>query len=420
MPNDLLIKNVRPMGGAPCDVQIRNGTIERIGPGLAPAPEKSEKSANPESGIADSDTPNTEIPNMEIIEGGNALLIPSLVDGHMHLDKTLLGLPWVPHQAGPTTFDRIESEKTLLRTMTLSVEDQAAKLIRLAIAKGTARIRSHVDIDPELGLSRLEALLAVREKFAGAIDMQLVSCPQQGVLRRPGTVELLEDALRAGADLIGGIDPAGLDEDAAGQLNALFAIAERRGVGLDVHLHDPGELGVHQIGLIAERTRAHGLAGKVAISHAYCLGSLAEPRIGRAVETLAECGISIMTTGAAHSPVPPLQRLHDGGVTVFSGSDGVRDAWTPFGNADMLERAMLVALRYNFRTDEGLGLAFNTATRGGARALSLAGYGLEAGCAGDLVLLECETVPEAIVTRPVRKWVVKGGRVVAREGEALV
>ena len=393
MQNELLIKNVRPMGGPSTEVLIRNGFFHRIGPTLA--------LSNPEG---------------ETIDGKGCLIFPGFVDGHMHLDKTFLGLPWVSHQAGPTTFDRIESEKKLRKGMIISVEDQAAKLIRLAIGNGTTHIRTHVDIDPDLGLSRLEAMVAVRETCKDWVSIQLVAFPQSGVMRCPGTAELLEEAVKAGADFIGGIDPAGLDRDAVGQLETIFGIAERHRVGLDIHLHDRGELGVQQIGLIAERTRRHGLVGKVAISHAYCLGMVEDVQVGRAVDQIVESGISIMTTGAAHSPVPPVQRLVDAGVPVFSGSDGVRDAWTPFGKADMLERAMLIALRYNSRTDDGLRLAFDITTQGGALALGINRYGLEVGCTADLVLLEAENVPEAVVNRPPRKLVVKGGRVVARDG----
>ncbi|MCZ6626758.1 MAG: amidohydrolase family protein [SAR324 cluster bacterium] len=415
MPYDLLIKNVRPMGGNTTDVLIQDGLFHQIGPGLAP-----------------------DKPDSESIDGNGCLLIPGLVDGHMHLDKTFLGLPWVSHQAGPTTFDRIESEKVVRRKMRISVKEQAGNLIRLAISKGTTQIRTHVDVDPEIELSHMEALLAAREEFKDSISIQLVAFPQSGVIRCPGTTELLEEAVKAGADLIGGIDPAGIDQDAVGQLDAIFSIAARHGVGVDIHLHDRGELGVHQIGLIAERTQSHGLKGRVAISHAYCLGMVEDSQIGRAIELLVENGISIMTTGAAHSPVPPVERLHDAGVLVFSGSDGIRDAWTPFGNADMLEKAMLVALRFNFRTDEGLELAFQIATQDGAQALGLegywykkdnageldslgsTGYGTTVGCSGDAVLVDAENIQEAIVNRPPRKLVVKAGRIVARDGVVLI
>jgi cytosine/adenosine deaminase-related metal-dependent hydrolase len=292
--------------------------------------------------------------------------------------------------------------------------------MRLAISKGTTHIRSHVDVDAEIGLSRLHEVMAAREALKEAVSVQLVAFPQSGVMRSPGTAALLEEAVRQGAELIGGVDPAGIDQDPKGQLDALFAIAERTGAGIDLHLHDPGELGVHQVRLIAERTRALGLGGKVVISHAYGLGTLDYVRMGEMAELLRECGIAIMTTGYSHTPVPPVQRLHDAGVTVFSGSDGVRDPWTPFGNADQLERAMLIAQRFDFRTDAGLELAFHLSTFGAAEALGIAPYGLEEGCPGDAVLVEAENVPDAVVSRPPRALVIKAGRIVARDGKALL
>jgi len=397
MPNDLLIQNVRPMGGPAADVLIRNGLIDRIGPDLT-----------------------ATVAGIETIEGDNCLLIPGFVEGHIHLDKTLLGLPWASRLESPSIREKIDNEKILRRGMQVSVEEQAGKLIRLGISQGTSHIRSHVDIDPDLGLSHLEGVMAAREHCKDAVSIQLVAFPQSGVMRLPGTAELIEEAVKAGADLVGGIDPAGIDGDAVGQLNATFAIAERHGVGLDIHLHDPGVLGLYQIGLIAERTRAHGFAGKVAISHAHCLGMIDDAQVGHAVELLAESGISVMTIGAAYRPSLPLKALRDAGVLTFSGSDDVRDAWQPFGNADMLERAMLVAYQCAFTTDEGLELTFAMATRGGARAMGLEGYGLEAGCAADMVLLDGETLAEIVVARPPRKVVVKSGRVVARDGELVV
>ena len=191
MAQDLLIKNIRPMGGQTADVLIRNGLIDQVGPTMTPPQEA-----------------------IETIQGEGCLLIPGLVDGHMHLDKTFLGLPWIPHQAGPTTFDRIEAEKAMRSTIPRSVEDQAGKLIRLAISKGTTHIRTHVDIDPEIGLSNLEAVMAARDTFKDVVSIQNVAFPQSGVLRCPGTAELLEEAVKAGADLIGWIDPDGLDQDA--------------------------------------------------------------------------------------------------------------------------------------------------------------------------------------------------------------
>jgi len=105
---------------------------------------------------------------------------------------------------------------------------------------------------------------------------------------------------------------------------------------------------------------------------------------------------------------------------VFSGSDAIRDAWTPFGNADMLERAMILAWRNGFRTDLLLHLTLDTVTRAGAAVLGLERYGLDVGCRASFVVVPGETLAEAVVARPIRTWVVSGGRVVARDGDCVL
>jgi cytosine/adenosine deaminase-related metal-dependent hydrolase len=252
------------------------------------------------------------------------------------------------------------------------------------------------------------------------VSIQVVAFPQSGVVSRPGTAELLEQAVKDGAELIGGVDPSGIDGDAAGQLDVVFGIAGRHGAGVDIHLHDGGEEGAEQIRLIAERTRALGLAGKVAVSHAFCLGMVDERRLATLLDLLREQRIAIMTTAPGDRPSPPVRRLREAGVTVGAGSDGVRDAWTPFGNADMLERAMLVAYRNGYRADPLLHDALDIATRANARVLGLEGYGLEVGCRADLVVVPGETLGEVVAMRPTRALVVSGGRVVARDGRCVV
>ncbi|WP_153305251.1 amidohydrolase family protein, partial [Variovorax soli] len=107
------------------------------------------------------------------------------------------------------------------------------------------------------------------------------------------------------------------------------------------------------------------------------------------------------------------------GVVLAGGNDGIRDTWSPYGKPDMLERAMLIGLRYNLRRDDELALALDCVTEAGARACGFAGYGLAPGCRADLVLVDAQTVAHAVVERPVRRLVVSGGRVVARQGSLL-
>ena len=165
------------------------------------------------------------------------------------------------------------------------------------------------------------------------------------------------------------MDPAGIDNDIDGHLDAIFAIASRHGVGLDIHLHDGGALGAFELRQIAARARALGLEGRLAVSHAFCLGELDDADFGRTAEALAEAGVAIMTTGPGPVPMPPVKRLKTYGVRVFCGSDNIRDAWSPFGNGDMLERAGIVCDRQNFRSDADLEEAFALTTDAPAAVL---------------------------------------------------
>ena len=392
----LLLRNVRPMGGAPVDVRVEDGVIAEFATNIA----------------ADAAT--------AIEDGMGHLLVPGFVDAHMHLDKTFWGLPWRDHQAGPLTIDRIENERRLRREFDHSTEEQAIKLMRQAITKGTTHIRSHVDIDTEIGLANLEGLMAARERMKDHLTLQLVAFPQSGLLVKPGTEELMEEALKAGADIVGGIDPSVIDRDPVGHIDGIFALAERHGVGLDIHLHEIGTLGGFAIELIADRTRALGLQGSVTISHAYCLGTLDQPYLEKLTGLLIDDKISIMSHTPGYLPFPPIKQLCEAGVVFCSGSDNIRDTWYPFGNADMLERAMLISFRSNFRRDSDVCLALDMTTSGGAAVMGADGYGLDVGHRADFVVVPGENLAEAVINRAPRTLVVKGGAVVARDGVCLI
>ena len=161
------------------------------------------------------------------------------------------------------------------------------------------------------------------------------------------------------------------------------------------------------------------MAGHVTVSHAFCLGMPDPSLVDPVVAALAEAGIAVMTTAPASRPVPSVRQLTKAGVVVCAGSDGIRDTWGPYGNADMLERAMFIGLRNNLRRDDELAMALEVVTTGGAEALGLQGYGLVPGCGGDVVLVESETIAEAVAQRPGSRTVVKRGRVVADAGAVV-
>lgn len=395
---DLLIRGAR-LWGAPktADIAVRDGRIAAIGVDLPAAP------------------------GAEVVDGRGCLVIPGLVDAHAHIDKTLWGTPWHPHQAGPSLMDKILNERQILGALGLRPEIQSARLLRRLIACGTTHVRTHVDVGPDVGLAHLHGVQAMREKYRDWIDIDMVAFPQTGVMIRPGTLDLLEQAVRDGAEVIGGLDPVGVDHDPKGQLDGIFDIAGRHGCGVDIHLHDRGDLGAVTIEMIAERTRALGLAGKVAISHAFCLGGVEPARLDALMALLLDNDIAIMTHApAGPTPFPPIRLLHERGVRLFTGSDGIRDTWSPLNNGDMLERAFMLAYRSGFRDDPGIELALHMATHGGAQLMGVKHYGLTLGSVADLVLVEAETAAEAVAYHPARRLVLKRGRVVARDGRSLL
>ena len=350
------------------------------------------------------------------IDGGGLLMLPGLVEAHTHLDKNLIGMPWYRNEIGPRRIDRIEADRREKKRLGIDPKRQSARQIRQTLALGVTAIRSHVDVDTEIGTANIAGVLETRAALGDVANVQIVAFPQSGMLVRPGTLALMEEALRIGADVVGGIDPASIDRDPRAHLDAIFDLADRFGKPIDIHLHEPGELGAFCLELLIERTRSLGLQGRVLVSHAYCLGMLERAVHDALVGALAEAGIAVMTAGPPGRPAPSVKLLHGAGVTVCGGSDGPRGTWEPYGTGDMLQRATMIGQRNGFTRDEDLELALQTCTTLGAKAIGLADYGLAPGCLADLVLVDAETVAEAVAAPPVRKLVMKRGRVVARDG----
>jgi cytosine deaminase len=360
--------------------------------------------------------PGTAARAGERIDLAGKLVAPAFVDGHIHLDKTHWGAPRLAHVEGSSVRERIAAERVQRHRVALPIEAGASALVRALIANGTTRARSHVDIDNDVGLANLEAVLRVREAFSEWIDIQLVAFPQSGVVTEKGAPDLLAAALEAGADLIGGLDPAGFDGDVNGQLDIVFGLAERFGKGVDIHLHDGGETGAAELRDIAERAIAAGMQGRVAVSHAFALGSIAPSLFEATADRLARAEVAIMTSCPPSAPVPPVKALRARGVTVFAGSDNIRDCWSPFGDGDMLRRAAIIAERHEMFTDRELEDAFALATGEADRALGDPRRGLHAGALADLVALEAASIADAVVERPPRSLVIRAGRIAAERG----
>jgi cytosine deaminase len=389
----MILANARLPDGRSADVEIAGGLIAALHP------------------------PRSAHHAGERIDLKGALLLPAFVDGHIHLDKTHWGAPRLPHVEGRSVRERIAVERIQRHRVALPIEARASALIRTLIANGATRVRSHVDIDNDVGLANLEAVLRVREAYREWIEIQLVAFPQSGVTTEKGAPDLLASALMAGADLIGGLDPAGFDNDVKGQLDIVFGLAERFGKGIDIHLHDGGESGASELRDIAGRTIASGMQGRVAVSHAFALGSIGPNLFAETADALARAEVAIMTSCPPSAPVPPAPALRERGVTVFAGSDNIRDCWSPYGNGDMLDRAAIIAERHGMFTDRELEDAFALTTSEADKALGFPRREVRVGGTADLVVVEAASVADAVVDRPRRKLVIRGGRVAAVQGD---
>ncbi len=339
------------------------------------------------------------------------LLLPAMVNGHLHLDKTFAGAAWRPHIPGDSIAARIAAEQAERALVPLPPAERARLLVERSIAFGVLAMRSHVDVDEDIGLDHVEAMLELREELGDRIDLQLVAFPQGGARGR--VADLLGEALRLGIDVVGGLDPAGIDGDIEHHLDIVLGLAERHGRRVDIHLHDPGSLGAFELRRIAARTRRSGLQGRVAVSHAFALGMIAPAELAETAAALAEAGVAIMTNGPGADSMPPLRELVRAGVLLFGGSDNIRDSWSPYGDGDLLRRAGIIGYRADFRSDDELRLAFDMVSANGRRVMGLEPVSLVEGSPADFVAVRASDIPEAVVDAPVGRLVFRAGELVA-------
>ncbi|WP_214320334.1 amidohydrolase [Nonomuraea sediminis] len=350
----------------------------------------------------------------EVVDCDGLLALPAPVDAHIHPDKTTWGQSWLSREPARNLRELIDGDVAARQGMTATVAERAGALMDHAIARGARAWRAHVDVAPVYGLDNLHGVRQAAAERAHLLDVQTVAFPQLGLLTAPGTAELLERALQEGADILGGLDPIGVDGDLHGHLDVLFGLAQRHGVPLDIHLHDGGAAGVETVHEIARRTAASGL--KVTISHAFSLAGEVAPET---VKLLAEAGVALTTCALGGDPVISPDTFAGTGVLLAAGSDGVRDPWTPFGDGDMIARAHLLAYRTDARTDEELAACYAVVAHGGAELLGLARVELNPGDPADFVLVRSDSVAQAVVERPIPHLVVRAGRVIARDGRLV-
>lgn len=407
----LVLRNVRPWGGDPADVTLDGGVIAAVVPAAKDA------AAAPGAGTD---------PGAGVVDGRGRILLPSFSDVHVHLDSTRLGLPFCPHTGSPGVWNMMLNDRNNWRDAEASITERATHTLGLMIARGTTRVRSYAQVDTDAGLERFEAVLTARESHRERADVAVIAFPQAGLLREAGSADVLEEALQLGADVVGGIDPCALDRDPVKHLDIVFGLAGKYGLPVDIHLHEPGQLGLFSMELILERTRALGMQGLVTISHAFALADLPDAQLDPLLADMAELDVSVATVAPA-TPLP-LEKLTAAGVRVGLGEDGQRDYWSPYGNADMLDRTWQLAFTNRFRADELIEHCVAVATVGGASVIDPAAQrlsstsdrpGLAVGDPAELVLVEGDTVAAAVMDKLPGRTVIHRGRMVA-DGLQLV
>ena len=400
-----VIRDVRPWGGPHADLHVADGVITAVVPHEPAADPAPAPGADGVDGV---------------VEGHGLLALPGLVNAHAHVDKSWWGKPWVSYGGEGGVLGRIAHERAHRDELGIPGVDVTLAVLRESVRTGTTALRTHVDVDLGVGLRGIEAVREAVAALGGAVHAEIVAFPQDGVLRRPGVLDLLDRAAAAGAEHVGGLDPASIDRDPVGQLDGLFAIAERRGVGIDVHLHDGGELGAFQVELMIDRTLRAGLQGRVNVAHGFAVGQLPAARQADLVAAMGEAGITMTTVAPIGAAPLPLLALRAAGVPVGLGTDGIRDLWSPYGTGDLLALTTQLARLSGFRHDEELVTAARVASCDAARFVGRPAHDLVVGAPADVVLVDAENVPDAVVRAPRRALVVAGGRVVARDGDVLV
>lgn len=364
----------------------------------------------------------------EVIDATGDLVSPPFVDPHFHMDATLsYGIPRI--NGSGTLLEGIALWGELKQVMTFEeVRDRALAYCDWAVSMGLLAIRSHVDTcdDRLLGV---RALLDVREKVKGYIDLQLVAFPQDGVFRDPTAWENTVRALDLGVDVVGGIPHFERTmEEGARSVRALCELAAERGLMVDMHCDETDDPMSRHIETLAFETQRLGLQGRVAGSHLTSMHSMDNYYVSKLLPLIAEAQvaaipnplINIVLQGR-HDTYPKrrgltrVKEMQAYGIRVGWGQDCVRDPWYSLGTADMLDVAFMGLHVAQMTHPDEMRRCFDMVTGENAAIMGLEGYGLEPGCTASLVVLDAGDPVEAIRLRPDRLAVIAKGRVISRQ-----
>ena len=399
---DLLVTHATlPDGRRDMSVAVQGGRIVEVAPALA-------------------------APAHEVLDAQGLLLSPPFVDAHFHMDATLsYGLPRV--NASGTLLEGIALWGELKPQLTAdALVERALAYCDWAVAKGLLAIRTHVDVC-DARLLAVQALLDVKRQVAPYLDLQLVAFPQDGVLRSPGGIENVKRALAMGVDVVGGIPHFERTmQQGAESVRLLCELAAEQGRLVDMHCDETDDPMSRHVETLAFETQRLGLQGRVTGSHLTSMHSMDNYYVSKLLPLMAEAQLNVVSNPLINITI---QGRHDGyprrrgmtrvpellahGLTVAFGHDCVMDPWYSLGSGDMLEVAHMGLHVAQMTGQAAMRQCFDAVTSAPARILQLQGYGLEAGCNADFVLLQARDAVEAIRLRANRLAVYRRGKRIA-------
>jgi cytosine/adenosine deaminase-related metal-dependent hydrolase len=304
-------------------------------------------------------------PASNAIDAKGYLMLPAFRDMHIHLDKTLYGLPWQALSPKRRTVkDMIAYEQEIIPELLKTSVERAEQLINLQQHYGTHFARTHFNIDPTSGLQSLEHLEQALENKKDSFKAELVAFPQHGVYYTDTAPLLKEAAQLKSVGFIGGLDPLSIDGSIEKVMDFTVQLALDHHKGIDIHLHEVGESGMKTINYLIDKAIENPeLQGKTFVSHAFALAHLSPKETEQIAERLAEGKVGIASSVPFKGTVMPIPTLKKYGVNVLIGNDNVQDYWSTFGSGNMLQKANLIAELYGYATELALSRALQFATQ---------------------------------------------------------
>ncbi len=368
---------------------------------------------------------NLRLSGGRICDAAGLLASPLLIDPHHHLDCAFLIDP--PNELG-TLEEAIEINARIKKERPASdVIEKACKALNLALQNGTGWIRNHGDINSVSKLKLLPPILEVKERYRGLVDLQIVAFPQLGLISDPGCADLMEEAMRIGANVVGGMPHAEKSaDDAWKHIEILFSIAQKFDADIDMHVDESDDPRSRTLELVADATIRHRYQGRVTASHCCALAAYPDDYAKRVIEKVALAEMNVITNPMVnlylqgrHDKQPVrrgitrVKELINAGVNVICGSDDIGNLFFPFGRMDMLEIAMMTSLTAHLTRPDEIRAAFDMPRHLSARALRIPEYDFKVGNPANIVLLEAGSALEGLRRQPVKRIVIRDGKIVS-------